>query len=160
MQSGAKLTRSAAGRTRGSIFPPTFSELPHFFAADPTPHPHMKLQNLIFQVGGILLVAGAIMPIFPRFAAIAAPCFAVGALCFAGMQMLQRYDGPDVTLRRLFRQQKLGALLVIVSAALMILPQHYHGILRGDEWKVTLAVAAVLEIYTAFRIPHELEKPE
>ena len=76
------------------------------------------------------------------------------------MQMLQRYDGGNLVLRRLFRQQKLGALLIIVSAALMMLPQHFPEILRGDEWKVTLIVAAVLEVYTAFRIPHEMEKTE
>lgn len=120
----------------------------------------MKLQHIIFQAGGLLLVAGAIMPMIPRLAHFAAVCFAIGALCFAGMQMLQRYDGRNLTLRRLFRQQKLGALLIIVSAALMMLPRHFPEILRGDEWKVTLIVAAVLEVYTAFRIPHEMEKPE
>ena len=120
----------------------------------------MKIQNFIFQVGGLLLVAGAIMPMIPQIAHFAALCFSIGALCFGGMQMLQRYDGGNLVLRRLFRQQKLGALLIIVSAALMMLPQHFPQILRGDEWKVTLIVAAVLEVYTAFRIPHEMEKAE
>ena len=120
----------------------------------------MKIPNLIFQGGGLLLVAGAIMPMIPQIAHFAALCFSIGALCFGGMQMLQRYDGGNLVLRRLFRQQKLGALLIIVSAALMMLPQHFPEILRGDEWKVTLIVAAVLEVYTASRIPHEMEKTE
>ena len=112
----------------------------------------MKIQNLIFQGGGLLLVAGAIMPMIPQIAHFAALCFSIGALCFGGMQMLQRYDGGNLVLRRLFRQQKLGALLIIVSAALMMLPQHFP--------EMTLIVAAVLEVYTAFRIPHEMEKTE
>ncbi len=32
------------------------------------------------------------------------------------------------------------------------------GFARGQEWVVCLAVACVLELYTAFRIPAELEK--
>lgn len=120
----------------------------------------MKLQNIIFQIGGLLLVAGAIMPMVPGMSNMAALCFAIGALCFAGMQMLQRYDGKNVILRRLFRQQKLGALLIIVSAAMMNLPQYFPELLQGDEWKVTLIVAAVLEVYTSFRIPQEMEKAE
>ena len=105
----------------------------------------MKIQNFIFQGGGLLLVAGAIMPMIPQIAHFAALCFSIGALCFGGMQLLQRYDGGN---------------LIIVSAALMMLPQHFPEILRGDEWKVTLIVAAVLEVYTAFRIPHEMDKSE
>lgn len=118
----------------------------------------MYLRNLLFQIGGLLLVAGAVMPVFPNLAYYGSLCFSLGALLFGGMQMLQRYDGHSLTLRRLFRQQRLGALLVIVSAALMAIPFFYKGLLVGDEWKVTLTIAVVLEIYTAFRIPAEMKK--
>ena len=30
--------------------------------------------------------------------------------------------------------------------------------LKGGEWKVCLTIAVVFELYTAFRLPHELEK--
>ena len=40
----------------------------------------------------------------------------------------------------------------------MAIPQFTKEWLVGDEWKVTLAIAVVLEIYTAFRIPQELQK--
>ena len=118
----------------------------------------MHLQNLLFQTSGILLVAGAIMPMLPPLAPYASLCFGIGAVVFGGMQLLQRYDGNNITLRRLFRQQRLGGLLLILTAALMAIPQFTKEWLVGDEWKVTLAIAVVLEIYTAFRIPQELQK--
>ena len=112
------------------------------------------------QVGGILLVAGAIMPMVPAVATYAAMVFTVGALAFGCMQLLQRYDGRSIVIRRLRRQQIIAAFLLMLSAALLIMKQYHVGpiVIRGDEWKITLIVAAILELYTAFRIPQELEK--
>lgn len=116
------------------------------------------LQNILFQTGGILLVAGAIMPMLHAVSSHAAVVFALGALLFGCMQMLQRYKGCNFIVRRLRRQQIFGALLLIVSGGLMVMKQYHLGRIRGDEWKITLIVAALLELYTAFRIPTELEK--
>ena len=73
---------------------------------------------------------------------------------------MQRYDGRSITVRRLRRQQMLGALLLMISACLMLAAESRLLPLRGGEWKITLAVAAVLELYTAFRLPAELEKED
>lgn len=118
------------------------------------------LQNIIFQLGGILMVAGAIMPMVPEVRMYAAAVFALGALFFGSMQLLQRYDGRNVTIRHLRRQQIFGAFMLMITAFLMIMKQYRTGLIpiRGDEWKVSLIVAAVLELYTAFRLPAELEK--
>ena len=118
----------------------------------------MSSNNLLFQASGILLVVGAIMPMWVPLAPYAPLCFGIGAAVLGGMQMLQGYDGRNITLRRLFRQQRLGGLLLIITAALMAIPRFTTEWLVGDEWKVTLAIAVVLEIYTAFRIPQELQK--
>ena len=118
----------------------------------------MSSNNLLFQASGILLVAGAIMPMWAPLAPYAPLCFGIGAVVFGGMQMLQGYDGRNITLRRLFRQQRLGGLLLIITAALMAILRFTTEWLVGDEWKVTLAIAVVLEIYTAFRIPQEMQK--
>ncbi|MDO4210301.1 MAG: hypothetical protein Q4D23_01090 [Bacteroidales bacterium] len=119
-----------------------------------------RFQNLLFQVGGLLLVAGAIMPMIPAVNTHAATVFTIGALLFGSMQLLQRYDGPNVVIRRLRRQQILGAFFLMFAAALLVMKQYHVGPIpiRGDEWKIALIVAAVLELYTAFRIPSELEK--
>lgn len=117
-------------------------------------------QNLLFQLGGILLVAGAIMPMVPVVRDYAAIVFSAGALLFGSMQLLQRYDGRNITILRLRRQQILGAFFLMIAAALLVM-KHYHVgpiPIRGDEWKIALIVAAIVELYTAFRIPAELEK--
>ena len=118
------------------------------------------LQNILFQAGGLLIVAGAIMPMVPEAAPYAAVAFTLGALLFGVMQMLQSYTGRSIVIRRLRRQQVIGAAMLIVTGALMLMKRYAIGPVRGDEWKLTLLVAVVLELYTSFRIPHELEKEE
>lgn len=117
-------------------------------------------QNILFILGGCLLVVGAILPMVPTLREYAAIAFSIGALLFGSMQLLQRYDGPSIVIRRLRRQQILGAFFLMISAALMIMKTYHVGPIpiRGDEWKVTLIVAAILEFYTAFRLPVEIEK--
>lgn len=90
----------------------------------------------------------------------AATTFSAGALLFGSMQLLDRYDGPSIVIRRLRRQQILGAFALMISAALLVMKTYGVGpiSIRGDEWKIALLVAAILELYTSFRIPYELEK--
>ena len=110
------------------------------------------------QVGGVLRLIGADafmwLPLWARVAC------TVGALLFAPLQMLQRYEGRSFTIRRLRRQQLLGALALLVTACLMIMQVCQVGFARRNEWVVALAIACVLEFYTAFRIPAELKKEE
>lgn len=121
-----------------------------------------KLQSLLFQVGGLLLVAGAILPMVSELRDYAVLVFSIGVLLFGSMQLLQRYEGRSIVLRRLRRQQIIGIALLAASAALMLMKEYHVGpiAIRGDEWKVTLIVAAILELYTSFRIPAELEKEQ
>lgn len=82
----------------------------------------------------------------------------VGALMFGSMQILARYDGHNVTVKRLRRQMVLGALLLIVSGLLAV--GHdlalYH--IGSGEWKLCLAIATVMEIYSSFRLPNALNE--
>ena len=89
------------------------------------------------------------MPLF--LPAIAPYVFAAGALCFCPIQMSDRYEGSNMTIRRLRRQQLLGAMLLVLTGVIMLL-------WKRNEWIVCLTVAAVLELYTAFRIPQEEAK--
>jgi uncharacterized membrane protein YiaA len=76
----------------------------------------------------------------------------VGAVMFSYVQVVHdRYEGSSFVLKRLRRQQILGAVVLMLTGVLMVT-------LRHNEWIVSLTVAAVLELYTAFRIPQELEK--
>lgn len=92
--------------------------------------------------------------------AIAPYVFAAGALCFCPIQMSDRYEGSNMTIRRLRRQQMLGSLLLLITAGLMFTAQYGIPPFRGSEWKITLMIAAVLEVYSIFRIDHEENKQE
>lgn len=119
-----------------------------------------NLQNFLYAAGGIVLLAGAVMPLFPGLLVAGAWVFTAGSLLFSSMQMLARYEGSNFTVRRLRHQQLLGAILLLVTAGLLLMKAYATGPLRGDEWKLTLTIAAVLEVYTAFRLPAALKKAE
>lgn len=125
-----------------------------------------RLQILLYNVGGLLLILGVIMPIFclsesmERYAVCVPYVYTLGAVLFAAMQFLQRYEGSSLTLRRLRRQQLIGALALVVAGALMFCDLYGWGGFGGREWQMAFAIGALLEVYTAFRIPSELKKEE
>jgi hypothetical protein len=92
--------------------------------------------------------------------------FAVGALGFASMQMQQRYEGRDVTIRRLRRIMLLSDVLFLVAALLMFASQgNSFGLSHityvqyvYNKWVVVLLIAAILQLYSIHRIGHELQK--
>ena len=123
-----------------------------------------KWQNVIFLAGAVLMVVGAGTSLLNW---VGAPyLFAVGALGFASMQMLQRYEGPSFVIRRLRRIMLISDVLFLISAVLMFASQgnvfhlEYITYLQYvyNKWVVTLLIAAVLQLYTTHRIGHELEK--
>ena len=128
-----------------------------------------KIQTIVFLVGGILMVIGAGSYVFMFQRAVMSIVFLVGALCFALMQLEQRYDGQNVVIIRLRRIQLIADVLFILSGILMI-DSHYM-LLKPlfssytdyiqyvyNKWIMTLLIAAILEIYTVHRLSSELEK--
>ncbi len=114
------------------------------------------MRPFLYKLGGILLVVGAASPMFiPQYAPY---IFTLGALLFSSVQLADRYEGQNLAIRRLRRQQMFGALLLLISAALMLCSHFAVAPFRGREWGITLLIAAVLEVYTVFRIAHEEEK--
>lgn len=110
-----------------------------------------KIQQYIYIVGGILLVVGAALYITQW---IWAPyIYIAGSFMFAAMQMLDRYTGKSFILRRLRRQQLVGAIALMLAGVLMLASNH-------NEWILCLLVGCIFELYTAFRIPQELEKEQ
>lgn len=110
-----------------------------------------QIKDLIYWTGGILLIVGACLIITGWKGA---PwLYLVGAVLFAAMQFTERYKGTNFVVKRLFIQQKIGALLLVVTGVTMFL-------LRHNDWVVFLTVAVLLELYTSFRIPQELKKEE
>ena len=126
--------------------------------------PLNSIQQIIFLVGAILMVVGAGVSLlrWPYSPWV----FALGALGFASMQMLQTYDGSNLTIRRLRRIMVFSDVLFLVSAALMFAGngnplqlewttylQYVH-----QKWVATLLLAAILQLYVTHRISNELER--
>ena len=120
--------------------------------------PLTPLQNAISMIGGVLLIVGALLPLAGVMAEYAPYVFTLGALSYGGTQILRRYEGKNTTIIRLRRQENIGALLLMVSAVLMLVSSFRLLPLQGGEWKVCLSIAVVFELYTAFRLPQELDK--
>ena len=108
-----------------------------------------KTYQIIQGVGAVLLLVGAMLQI-TRWE-LSPIIYTIGAVMFAYVQVMSRYEGKNLIIRRLRRQQILGAVLLVFAGVLMFVTKH-------NEWVLCLTIAAILELYTAFRIPSELEK--
>ena len=92
--------------------------------------------------------------------------FAIGALCFSSMQMQQRYEGQNFTIRRLRRMMLLSDVLFLVAALLMFASKgNFLGLSYityieyvYNKWVIVLLIAALLQHYSMHRIGSELEK--
>ncbi len=105
-----------------------------------------KLNATLMMTGAVVLLIGASLMItgWP----LAPYIYCIGALLFAAMQMADRYDGDDLVVKRLRRQQLFGCLMLLVTGVLMFIERH-------NGWIATLTIAALLELYTAFRMPEK-----
>ena len=108
-----------------------------------------KFYQIVQGVGAVLLLAGAMLQITHwEFSSI---IYTLGAVMFSYVQIMSRYEGKNLIVRRLRRQQILAAVLFVFAGVLMFVTKH-------NEWILCLTIASILELYTAFRIPSELEK--
>ncbi|MCD8318603.1 MAG: hypothetical protein LUC45_07115 [Paraprevotella sp.] len=115
-----------------------------------------KFQNILYVLGAVMLLVGAAS--YVTAWSLSFYFYAVGACIFAAMQCLAGYEGDNLIVKRLRIQQVIGALLLVCTAVFMAMRTFNFGFARRNEWMVCLAVACVFELYTAFRIPSELEK--
>ena len=123
-----------------------------------------KIQTAIFLMGGLLMAIGAGTTLLGWGSA--PYIFAMGALGFASMQMLQRYEGNSFTIRRLRRMMLLSDVLFLVAAVLMFasmgnfLGLSYINYIEYvyNKWVIVLLIAALLQLYSMHRIGSELDK--
>ena len=123
-----------------------------------------KSEVAVMLLGGLLMVVGAGANIL--FMTWAPYVFAPGALLFVAMQLRQRYDGHDFTIRRLRRMLIISDVLFLVAGVLMLANQsNFFGLNQllyikyvHNNWVVVLLVAAILQLYAGHRIANEIEK--
>ena len=117
-----------------------------------------KIQIFIFRFGAIMMLIGAALN--PIKTGAAPYVYCIGALMFGAMQMLESYEGDNFVIKRLRRQQIIGCLLLLLSGVAMFGEEFRITYMRHNEWLIVLLIGAILELYTAFRIPAELKKEE
>lgn len=123
-----------------------------------------KSEVAVMLLGGLLMVVGAGANIL--FMTWAPYVFAPGALLFVAMQLRQRYDGHNFTIRRLRRMLIISDVLFLVAGLLMLANQsNFFGLNQllyikyvHNNWVVVLLVAAILQLYAGHRIANEIEK--
>ena len=101
--------------------------------------------NALFQCSAVAVLLGAATYTFiPYF-------FAAGSLGMFLTRLFRRYNGRNLRLRRLYRQELFSSLIFIGAAVLMF----WRG---GIDWVVLFIIATVLQVYTAILIPREEAK--
>ena len=95
--------------------------------------------------------------------------FAAGSVLFALGRLSQGEDKilaetrqeKLLNMRRLLRQRNIGTIILLLSAALMFVRHTQHltqeVYLFPSTWLVPFVCFVVIEVYTAFRIPHLLK---
>jgi len=122
-------------------------------------------QNLIYRLGALFMLIGAASFLFSHI--IACSLFVVGVLLFAYIQTQQTYEGSNILLKRLRRQQLFSLCCIVLSAILMTMlvwdlanGSFLFRFSHHNEWVIFLGIGAIIQLYTAFRIPVELEKEQ
>ncbi len=103
------------------------------------------IKDIIFKTSALLVLAGAILPLFVT-AAWVPYIFAIGAAGMSIVRLTTPYKGKNTRLRRLVLIELFGTLMLLFASYLM-----FRG---GTDWLVILTISAVLQVYTAFLIPH------
>lgn len=110
-----------------------------------------KLIPALFAVGAALVLVGAVT--YSTKWTLAPYIYTIGAGFFALAQINTPYEGENKNIKRLRRQQVFSSILLVLTGAFMFTT-------HGNEWIACLCIAAVLQLYTAFRIPQELKNSE
>lgn len=108
-----------------------------------------QFTSVLFAVGAIMALGGA--AVFITGWNYAPYIYTAGAGFIAFAQVNTPVKGKGKILRRLRIQQIFGAFALILTGAFMFTT-------HGNEWIACLTIAAILELYTAFRIPQEEAK--
>ena len=123
-----------------------------------------KIESLIYVAGALLMVAGAALSLFGWSGYPYLYC--IGAVCYASMQLQQRYEGTNPTIRRLRRLMILSDFLIMLAGLMMFAGRgNVFGLSQLDylqyvyhKWVVVLLIAAVIQLYVVHRIDYELKK--
>lgn len=124
-----------------------------------------KTETTIFIVGAIVMVAGCMANIIRVDAA--PYIYNIGALAYVIMQIRQSYEGTNIIIRRLRRIMILSDFLLLFTGVMMFADRSYEFMgldllvwlqYVHNNWVITLFIAALMQLYTIYRISSELER--
>lgn len=128
-----------------------------------------KLQSIVFLLGGALMVVGVGSFVLLFYQSVSCWVFLAGAILFATVQLMQTFEGDNITIKRLKKIQDLSDILFIIAG--IILVDTVYGFFRDffssyenyvtylyNKWIIVLFLATLLELYTVHRIDYELSK--
>lgn len=110
-----------------------------------------QLIPALFTVGAVMLLFGA--AVYVTGWQFSPYVYTIGAAFVALAQINSPSKCKTPTIKRLRRQQIFAALLLVLTGGFMFFT-------HGNEWIVSLTIAAVLELYTSVRIPQEEAKEQ
>lgn len=108
-----------------------------------------KLMKLLYYTGAVALLIGAASRLF--LPGLYSYIYLSGALLFAVSQFFLRVRHTHFAVRRLVVQQQLGGAMLVAAGVLMFTHSN-------NEWLAIMMCGAFIELYTAFRIPNEMDK--
>lgn len=109
----------------------------------------MKIVQILYYIAAVGVIIGAASRLFLPDAY--AYIYAAAAAVFAVTQFILRPRHTDVVVRRLVTQQQIGALFLVGAGVLMFTHSN-------NEWMAIMLCGALIELYTAYRLPAEIEK--
>lgn len=108
-------------------------------------------ESVLLRLGALMMVLGAgTWLLWEKGASVV---YAIGAVLFLVMMARSSNEGKDFVVRRLRRQQMIGAFVFLVSG-ILLLSQTFlgHFFFRYNEWVVCLLIGAVVTLYSTCRL--------
>lgn len=101
------------------------------------------------MLGLLIVTAMALLPLLNINGPWMRWLFAAGALMVLVVRVLERYDGDNLRIKRLYRINIVSALLFCASAAMTFYS-------RGTtDWIAFLMAGAALQLYSSLALEHE-----
>ena len=84
--------------------------------------------------------------------------FTAAAVTFGYLTLLASYEGVNLVILRLRRQQMFGCVCFVLSGVCMSMQAFQFGFARRNEWVICLLIGAIVTLYTQLRLGTELKK--
>ena len=127
-----------------------------------------RIETASYLFGGVLMAVGAGCCAFLWYSEVFSWVYLAGAVLFVAMQVRQRYEGNNPTIKRLRRIMLASGVFFILAGVLMVdtsthfiarfISYHDYIAYVYNKWVMFLLAGAILQMYSTHRISNELQK--